>query len=72
MKKISNDDDHDINDENDDNDDNDDDHRKSKVRLKQKRKLRLLSCMFNVGFSLLIYEKLISVAWKDESVRCPH
>ena len=38
MKKISNDDDHDINDENDDNDD--DDHRKSKVRLKQKSKLR--------------------------------
>ena len=36
MKKISNDDDHDINDENDDNDDDDDDHRKSKVRLKQK------------------------------------
>ena len=41
MKKISNDDDHDINDENDDNDDDDDDdHRKSKVRLKQKSKLR--------------------------------
>ena len=40
MKKISNDDDHDINDENDDNDDNDDDHRKSKVRLKRKSKLR--------------------------------
>ena len=39
MKKISNDDDHDINDENDDNDDDDDDHRKSKVRLKQKSKL---------------------------------
>ena len=39
MKKISNDDDHDINDENDDNDDDDDD-RKSKVRLKQKSKLR--------------------------------
>ena len=40
MKKISNDDDHDINDENDDNDDDDDDHRKSKVRLKRKSKLR--------------------------------
>ena len=36
MKKISNDEDHDINDENDDNDDDDDDDRKSKVRLKQK------------------------------------
>ena len=56
MKKISNDDDHDINDENDDNDDDDDD-RKSKVRLKQKSKLRWLSCMLNVEFSLLIYEK---------------
>ena len=40
MKKISNDDDHDINDENDDNDDDDDDDRKSKVRLKQKSWLR--------------------------------
>ena len=40
MKKISNDDDHDINDENDDNDDDDDDHRKSKVRLKRKSKFR--------------------------------
>ena len=40
MKKISNVDDHDINDENDDNDDDDDDHRKSKVRLKRKSKLR--------------------------------
>ena len=73
MKKISNDNDHDIDDEDDDDDDDgDDDDRKSKVRLKQKSKLRLLSCMFNVEFSLLIYEKLISVAWKDESVGCPH
>ena len=41
----SNNNDHDIYDY-----DDDDDHRKSKVRLKQKSKL--LSCMFNVGFSL--------------------
>ena len=48
------------------------DHRKSKVRLKQKSKLRWLSCMFNVGFSLLIYDKFISVDWKDKSVRGTH
>ena len=37
IKKISNDNDHDID---DNNDDADDDHRKSKVWLKQKSKLR--------------------------------
>ena len=46
MKKISNDNDHNI--------DDDDNDSKSKIQLLQKAKLRWLSCIFNVGFSLLI------------------
>ena len=42
------------------------DHRKSKDRLKQKSKLRWLSCMLSVGFSFLIYDKFISVDLKDK------